>query len=323
MRRYDIFLCKISMKEKFTASSTILGSTVERRDDSPLVIDSSPLEGQLEKACEVLDGLSRRYSFDSLSHFKVLADLVEAADGDTEQAVKLLDQWPYASITFIERHLAGNCVDFAIRAQASLHEAGVPTMIIGKLPEATEFTASQIAYMRYRHVSLLYANDSSGSVAYSMFEPGWKFPHPIDLSLDVSSGGDDWKFETKMMDQERLVQQTYNVRKKKFGERVFDMCPMSLNSCQALTKRLTRIPRKMEKLNRLTNDEPTVAVRFDPNTKLFSTTVQGVSKDFVPGALKDDEERLLASAFELPDIRSYLESVRNLSYRLPENFWIK
>lgn len=310
------------MKEKYLVSS---GSTsgFERPANPLFVVDSLPLKEQLENASKVLDGLSRKYSFDSLSHFKILADLVEQAGGNPEKAVGLLDEWSYSSLDFIEKYQAGNCVDFAIRAQASLLEAGIPTMIVGKLPEVSEFSGSQISYMRYRHVSLLYANDSSGATVCSMFEPGWKFPKAIDLQPGISSGGDDWKFETKTIDQNRLVQQTYNVRKKKYGERIFDMHPMTVEECQVLTKRLTRIPRKMEKLNRLIDDQPTVAVRFDPYTKIFSTTVPGVSKDFVPEALNDEEDGLLATAFELSNIRSYLKAVRNLSYRLPVHFWIK
>ncbi len=308
----------ISMKK----SVDLIGSgwEPEKLDLSTVVIDREQLDKQLQHSREILLGIARDYTFNSFSHFLTLAEKIQT-DDDIKNAVRILEEWDYRPLDYISLCRSGNCVDFAVLAQQRLLDVGIPTMVIGKLPEEAEFTSEQRVIMGYRHTSLLYINGHQGTDRYFMFEPGWKFPEPIDLSPGITVRNNDWEFHTESIDARELHQGTYNVKKMKKGQRIFDLTPLSVPTLSGLTKKLMRIPRKMELINRFGMGD-TQVLRYDPITKMFSSTISELPRVFMPEDLNQVQKNLINQIFDNPNTVAELQAITNLLRGLPEDFWI-
>lgn len=290
-------------------------------DTRYLKLDDRDLEQQLSRASGVLLFISKNYSFSTFSHFGKLVELVNNNGGDPNNAKRLLEEWDYSSSDFINKNGYGNCVDFAVLAQKMLHDVGVPTTIIGALPDTEGYSERQINFFRYRHTSLLYAN-RSGQLRTFMFEPGWKFPKPITVDQGIVSGNQDWDFETINTTDFTFTQKTFNKNKSKYGERTFDVRELSIESCTSLTKNLTRIPRKLEILNKMKDGVSTYLVRFDPRKGTFVSNIPGVEGEFIPQSLNETQRNLLESNLEFPGIVDYLDGIFKLHVSLPKDFWV-
>lgn len=287
-----------------------------------LDVDKENIEQQLEKASEILLKISESNNFSTFSHFGKLVELVNESGGDPTNSRILLEKWDYSPLDFIQTEKCGNCVDFAVLGQKMLLDAGIPTSIIGKYPDPKEFSETQIDFMGYRHTSLLYANKSKDLELF-MFEPGWKFPKPIAVTPGIISGNQDWQFETVRIDNNELVQKTYNMNKKKYGERIFSIHPLGVDFCRQLTKRLIRIPRKLEAVNELKDGVPTYFIRFDPHKQILTTNLSGIEGEFLPDQLSTDQTELLETSFEQQGLVEYLSNIINFYKSLPNDFWIK
>jgi hypothetical protein len=298
------------------------GNRPNSLEKTHLEIDREGLEPQLEKASEILLDISEHNSFSTFSHFGKLAEAADAAHGSPASAIELLSEWNYDSLDFIKKGGHGNCVDFAILGQKMLLDSGIPTTIIGKIPEKDEYSQEQIDFMHYRHTSLLYANESEGNLKLFMFEPGWKFPRAITIDPGVVSGNEDWRFETLGIDGGEFTQRTYYVHKKKYGERVFDTRPLGVDYCQNLTKRLIRVPRKLELVNRLVAGVPTCYVRFDPRKETLTTNIVSIGGEFLPEHLSTEQRRLLDDSFEQPEVADYFVGIIKFWKSLPPEFWV-
>ena len=283
--------------------------------------DTECLESQLSLASDVLKQIATHYGFSTFSHFGRLVELINGKGGDPQQALSALENWDYSSYEFITTTGYGNCVDFAVLAQRELQLAGVPTTIIGLLPDPAEFTQKQIEFFKHRHTSLLYVNVSDGLNMF-MFEPGWKFPQPIAVNLGIPSGNMDWEFVTVDSKGFTFRQRTHNKVKGRYSERTFDIHPLDIQYCTTLTKKLTRIPRKMEMLNRMKEGIQTYLVRFDPRKGMFTTNVPGIRGEFLPENLNEEEVNSLEGCLEHEGLVDYLDGIYKLHVSLPPEFWI-
>lgn len=286
-----------------------------------LNVDNQELATQLSKATEVLRFVSRKYSFSTFSHFGVLAELVHRNGGNPDEVAKLLEDWQYSSSNFIAENGYGNCVDFAVLTQKMLENVGVPTSIIGALPDTAKYTERQINFFRYRHTSLLYVNASKETKIF-MFEPGWKIPQPIVVNLGIVSGNQDWDFETIATNNFTFTQKTLNKNKNKYSKRTFDLHQLDISFCTSLTKNLVRIPRKLEMLNRLEDGMPTYLIRFDPHKRIFVTNVVGIGGEFLPRDLSNSQCKVLETSLEFPGLVDYLNNIFEFYMSLPQNFWV-
>lgn len=289
--------------------------------DANYQLDAECLESQLSIASDVLKQISTQYGFSTFSHFGRLVELVNEKGGNPVQAISALENWDYSSYDFITTTGYGNCVDFAVLAQRALQSVGVPTAIIGVLPDPAEFTPKQIEFFKHRHTSLLYLNVSEGLNMF-MFEPGWKFPQPIAVNPGILSGNVDWEFVTVDLTRSTFTQRTHNKVKGKYSERIFDMHPLDWRYCTMLTKRLTRIPRKMEMLNRMKEGIQTYFVRYDPKRMMFSTNTPGIVGGFLPVNLSANMGDSLEDCLEYDGLVNYLDSIYSLHVSLPPEFWV-
>ena len=290
-------------------------------DTHYLKVDDRDLEQQISRAAGVLLFISRNYNFSTFAHFGKLVELVNSSGGDPNNAKKLLENWDYSSSDFINKTGYGNCVDFAVLAQKMLQDVGVQTSIIGAFPDPEGYSERQINFFRYRHTSLLYANRSEKLRTF-MFEPGWKFPKPIVVDQGIVSGNQDWDFETINTTDFTFTQKTFNKNKNKYGERTFDVRELSVESCTSLTKNLTRIPRKLEILNKMKDGIPTYLVRFDPSKGTFVSNIPGIEGEFIPHGLKETQRNLLESSLEFPGLVDYLNGIFKLHISLSQDFWV-
>lgn len=290
-------------------------------DTHYLESDDRDLEQQLSIASGALHFISKNYSFSTFSHFGKLVELVNNNGGDPNNAKRLLEEWDYSSSDFINRNGYGNCVDFAVLAQKMLQDVGVPTAIIGVLPDPEEYSERQINFFHYRHTSLLYINRGDDLKMF-MFEPGWKFPQPIIVDPGIVSGNPDWEFETINTSNSTFTQRTLNKNKNKYNERTFDVRQLSIESCTSLTKNLTRVPRKLEILNKMKDGVPTYLVRFDPSKSTFVSNIPGVEGEFIPLSLSETQRDLLESNLEFPGLVDYLSNIFKLHTSLPKDFWV-
>lgn len=290
-------------------------------DKQYLQLDRKNLESQLKKISSVLLKISKNNYFNTFSHFGKLADMASEASINQADSVDLLEKWDYESLDFIKMEKCGNCVDFAILCKKMLLDVGVPTTIIGRFPEKKDFTKRQVDFMKYRHITPLYANESNGLNVY-ILEPSWKFSKPIAVSQGVSSIYKDWKSEISNINGTEFTQKAYNPQKNIHRERLFDIRPLNIDSCCQLTKRLIRIPRKLQILNKK-NEEIIQFVKFDSNKQIFATNVTGVVNEFLPNFISLEQARLLEGTLEYPGLIKYLSKIYNFLQFLPNDFWIK
>jgi hypothetical protein len=290
-------------------------------DKQFLQIDRENLESQLKKISEVLLRISQDYRFNTFSHFGKLADLANETHADLSGSVGLLEKWDYESPDFIQREKSGNCVDFAVLCQKMLADIGVPTTIIGRFPEEKDYTKRQAEFLKFRHISPMYANESNGLKVF-VLEPSWKFSKPVPVIPGASSVYKDWNSEIASVEGAKFIQKAYNPQKNKRRERLFDIHPLSVEWCQQLTKHFIQIPRELKILN--TRDEEVIQfLKFDPKRQIFTTNIDGVDKEFLPGSINPEQAKLLEDVLEYPGLLEYLSKVSNFIKSLPSDFWVK
>ncbi|MCE9585308.1 hypothetical protein K8Q94_01650 [Candidatus Nomurabacteria bacterium] len=290
-------------------------------DRKYLQIDRENLEPQLEKISDVLLKISEDDRFDTFSHFAQLADISANENIDPANSLKLLENWNYESIDFIQKEKSGNCVDFAILCQKMLADVGVPTTIIGRFAEKKDYAPRQADFLKYRHITPMYANESHGLKVF-VLEPSWKFSKPVPVALGVTSIYKDWISEVSSVNGAQFTQKTYNPQKNKHRERLFDIHPLDVDFCRQLTKRFIRVPRELKILN--TNDEEIIQfVKFDAKKQMFVTNIEGVDPEFSPNAITPEQSRVLEEVLGKPELTVYLSKVFNFIKSLPNDFWIK
>jgi len=284
-------------------------------------IDKENLEVQLQKIFGVLNTISKEYRFDTFSHFSYLNKKIKDTNKEIN-AVLFLDKWDYKSLDFIEEEKTGNCVEFAILCQKLLSDMNIPTTIIGRYPEDGDYTDEQTKYLKYRHITPIYANDSSGELKIYILEPSWKFSKPVPLDIRSQSVYKDWVSKITEINGNSFVQDAYSSKKNKHRVRKFDLMPLDIEWCNQLTKRFIRVPRELKILN--TEDEEEVLfIRFNPKEQLFSTNIKGVKSKFLLENLSMEEIFLLEKLMKKEDLFKYLSDVFNFIKSLPEDFWIK
>ena len=292
-------------------------------DKKYLEIDNQNLESQLSKTCEVLTNISENNSFSTFIHFEKFFEFSKMPENHGLHPVEVLKKWDYDSSTFIEKEKNGNCVDFAILAQKKLNEVGVPTTVIGKIPDENDFTPSQVKFMKYRHVSLLYTNEGNTGLESFLFEPGWKFPAPIAIKSGVISTGKDWQFETTQINGTEFTQKAYHLHKKKYSERKFATQPLSSDFCTQIAREIIRIPRKFEMVNRLDKNSQTYFLKFDHVSEKLATNIPGIEGNFLPDSLSAEQAVLIDTIFETSNLKERLIQMLRFREELPDDFWIK
>lgn len=290
-------------------------------DKQFLQIDRGNLESQLGKISEVLLRISEDYRFNTFSHFGKLADIANETHVDSFGSVGLLEKWGYESLNFIQREKSGNCVDFAILCQKMLADVGVPTTIIGRFPEEKDYTKRQADFLKFRHITPMYANESDGLKVF-VLEPSWKFSKPVPVVPGVPSVYKDWNSEIVSVEGTKFIQKAYNPQKNKRRERLFDIHPLDIDWCRQLTKRFIQVPRELKILN--TRDEEIIQfVKFDSKRQIFTTNIDGVDKEFLPDFISPEQSKLLEEVLEYPELLKYLSKVFDFIKSLPSDFWVK
>jgi len=290
-------------------------------DKQHLQIDTEDLATQLKKISQVIFKISTEYYFNTFSHFDKLAEISIKGNIDPNNIVKILEDWKYNSLEFIQENKCGNCFDFAILCQKMLLDVGIPTTIIGRFPDKNDFTKKQIDFVKYRHITPLYANESKNGLKMYILEPSWKYSKPIAIIPGVSSVYKDWNSEIKYIKGTEFTQIAYNSLKNISRERLFDIHPINIELCSKLTKRWIRVPRKLQISN--TKDEDIIQyVRFDPRRHIFITNVNEVEKEFLPSSLSFEQSKLLEKTIEQPGLLEYLSKIFNYIKVLPSDFWI-
>lgn len=290
-------------------------------DRQYLQIDRENLESQLKKISEVLLLISQDYRFDTFSHFGKLADMAKETHTDPPDGVELLEKWDYASLDFIQKERSGNCVDFTILCQKMLADVGVPTTIIGRFPEEKDYTKRQAEFLKFRHITPMYANESNGLKVF-VLEPSWKFSKPVPVIPGASSVYKDWNSEIASIEGSKFIQKAYNPQKNKRRERLFDTHPLSIEWCQQLTKHFIQVPRELKILN--TRDEEVIKyIKFDSKKQIFTTNIDGVDEEFLPDSINLEQSKLLEEVLEYPELLEYLSKVFNFIKSLPSDFWVK
>lgn len=290
-------------------------------DRKYLQIDKENLESQLQKISDILLQISQNDRFDTFSHFEKLADISNKDKVNPLHGVELLENWNYESLDFIETNKSGNCVDFAILCQNMLRDAGVPATIIGRFPESGDYTKKQADFLKYRHVSLMYANESDGLKVF-ILEPSWKFSKPVPVTIGALSIYKDWVSEVSDINGAQFTQKAYNSQKNKNRQRLFDIHPLDVDYCHQLTKRFIRVPRELKILN--TKDEGVIQfVKFNPSKQIFVTNIDGVEPNFSPETIEPEQSRVLEEVLGKPELVAYLSKVFNLIKTLPNDFWIR
>jgi hypothetical protein len=284
-------------------------------------LDGENLEFQLEKIRLVLLEISRNHYFNSFSHFEKLADIVAKTKTAPADTIESLGKWNYESSAFIKTERCGNCNDFAVLCQKMLSDIGVPTTIIGRFPDKKDFTKKQINFLRYRHLCLLYANESNGLKVFTL-EPSWKFSEPILINQGATSIYKDWESEILQINEFGFTQRAYSPKKNVYRERLFDIHPLSIDFCRELTKRLIRVPRKLQILS--TKNEPVNQfIRLDPIKQTFTTNIGGIDGEFLPNTISLKQSKVIEDTLGHPKLIERLSKVLNFIKSLPTDFWIK
>lgn len=290
-------------------------------DKQYLQIDRENLESQLRKISEVLLRISQDYRFSTFSHFGELADMADKTHNGTSDGVDLLEKWDYESLDFIQRQKSGNCVDFTILCKKMLDDVKVPTTIIGRFPEEKDYTKRQANFLKFRHITPMYANESDGLKVF-VLEPSWKFSKPVPIIPGASSVYKDWNSEITNIEGVNFIQKAYNPQKNKHRERLFDIHPLDADWCRQLTKRFIQVPRELKILN--TRDEEIIQfVKFDPKKQIFTTNINGVDREFLPDSINSEQSKLLDEVLEYPGLLEYLSKVFNFIKSLPNDFWVR
>ena len=290
-------------------------------DRQYMQLDRESLESQLEKIRMVLLEISRNYYFSTFSHFEKLADMATEAMTPPAGIIELLEKWNYESVAFIKTEKCGNCNDFAVLFHLMLLEVGVPTTIIGRFPDKKDFTRQQIDFLQYRHLCLLYANESNGLKIFTL-EPSWKFSEPIPISPGATSIYKDWESEILQVSEFEFTQRAHNPKKNVYRERLYDIHPLSIDFCRELTKRLIRVPRKLQILN--TKNEPTNQfIRLDPVKQTFTTNIKGIDGEFLPDMISLEQSKIIEDTLGQPGLIERLSKVLNFIKSLPPDFWIQ
>lgn len=290
-------------------------------DRQYLQIDIENLESQLEKISNVLLQISKNDRFDNFSHMAKLADISSKENIKPEDSLQLLDNWDYDSLEYIQKERSGNCVDFAVLCQKMLEDVGVPTTIIGRFPEGTDYTKKQADFLRFKHLSVMYTNENNGLNLF-ILEPSWKFSKPVPVKTGVHSVYKDWESEISQINGTQFIQKAYNAQKDKRRERIYEIKPVDRNFCNQLTKNFIRVPRELKILNK--RDEEVIQfLKFNSIKKVFITNIDGVDKEFLPNSIDAKQKKILEEVLEKPNLLEYITKVFDFIKSLPDDFWIK
>ena len=91
----------------------------------------------------------------------------------------------------------------------------------------------------------------------------------------------------------------------------------------SLTKKLTRMPRKLELINKYSHETPSYFVSFNPNKWTLITNVNWKIDYIDPKNMTPDENMKMSSIFEIPDIKKYLHFTLEKYFKLNPSFWVK
>ncbi len=270
---------------------------------------------------EILDSLSKQYYFNTFIHMSdFLNTIPENKVWDIDYLLSALNNIEQNSLTDINKNKSGNCVDFALKAKNEMLKKRIIVDIIWTIPDSEDYNTKQKDFMKIRHTSLIFEKDWNRI----MFEPWRKCPHPIILNKWYITWNDERRFKTISENNETLLQETImpkNRNKKNLRE--FSLNKISIEECQQLTKKLTRIPRRLDLLNNALHDT-THFLSFKPNNnwKLL-TNVPWVNPIFFPNQLTNKENILLSEEFNIPDIKQYLSSLFSKYFAINEKFRVK
>lgn len=263
-----------------------------------------------------------KYWFNTFLHmYEFLKDIPEGKEDDLGYILDVLKNLDYNSLSYMENHNAWNCVDFVLKAKHDLFNSkNIETKIIWTVPNIERYTDNQRQFVTFRHVSLLFENDQDKA----LFEPSWKHYAPIILNPWYYSRWDNWCFRTIDHNDEEISQEIYMWSINKLDKRIFYNTAIDENECQLLTKKLTRMPRKLELISKYSQETPSYFVSFNPmNRWTVTTNVNWRIEHIEPKNMTLDENTKMSSVFEILDIKKYLHFTLEKYFKLNPLFWIK
>lgn len=289
--------------------------------------DKPILSTDFKRFCGIISHIMRKELegtvFNTFSFmYDFLSNIRDGKEGDLNYLLSVLKALEYDSCRLMDKDKMWNCVDFALSLKRKLMSKWLELNIVWVKPKNEKYSELQKTFMKVRHVALAY-RDASGAIA--LYEPSRKHTSPIILNPGYLSWGEDFVFQTTV-EWENTFKQEIALRENPsliIDSRFIMKEEIQDEDCQELTKKLTRIPRKLEIVVK-TDWKKATFLSFKPESNwLLQINDNGIISTMRASDISFEENRRLSELFCMEDLKGKLEYLLKKYYNLSPSFWIR